>query len=80
MLLRDLEGAKVATDVEDWMFHPNAPLPSGADHRGAKMLVQRELIRQRRIQRSGLRLSGAAFARMGLGVSPSCTPARMRCS
>jgi len=35
MLLRDLEGAKVATDVEDWMFHPNAALPSGADVAGA---------------------------------------------
>jgi alpha-beta hydrolase superfamily lysophospholipase len=35
MLLRDLDGAKVATDVEDWIFHPSAPLPSGADIAGA---------------------------------------------
>ena len=35
MLLRDLDGAKVATDVEDWIFHPDAPLPSGADVAGA---------------------------------------------
>ena len=41
MLLRDLDGAKVATDVQDWIFHPAAPLPSGADVAGAaKFLPQ----------------------------------------
>jgi acylglycerol lipase len=39
MLLRDLEGAKVAADVEDWIFHPNAPLPSGADVAGAEKFL-----------------------------------------
>lgn len=41
MLLRDLEGSLVRRDVESWIFSPTMPLPSGADHRGAKMLVQR---------------------------------------
>jgi alpha-beta hydrolase superfamily lysophospholipase len=39
MLLRDLDGAKVATDVEDWIFHPDAPLPSGADVAGAEKFL-----------------------------------------
>jgi len=39
MLLRDLEGAKVAADVEDWIFHPDAPLPSGADIAGAEKFL-----------------------------------------
>jgi alpha-beta hydrolase superfamily lysophospholipase len=39
MLLRDLEGAKVAADVEDWIFHPAAPLPSGADIAGAEKFL-----------------------------------------
>ncbi len=39
MLLRDLDGAKVATDVEDWIFHPAAPLPSGADIAGAEKFL-----------------------------------------
>jgi alpha-beta hydrolase superfamily lysophospholipase len=34
MLLRDLEGSLVATDVANWVTSPRAPLPSGAD-RGA---------------------------------------------
>ena len=39
MLLRDLDRAKVAADVEDWIFHPNAPLPSGADVAGAQKFL-----------------------------------------
>jgi alpha-beta hydrolase superfamily lysophospholipase len=39
MLLRDLEGAKVAADVKDWIFHPEAPLPSGADVAGAEKFL-----------------------------------------
>jgi acylglycerol lipase len=39
MLLRDLDGAKVAQDVATWMFHPDAPLPSGADVLAAKNLL-----------------------------------------
>jgi acylglycerol lipase len=39
MLLRDLDGAKVATDVEDWIFHPDSPLPSGADIAGAEQFL-----------------------------------------
>ncbi|HLI21685.1 MAG TPA: lysophospholipase [Stellaceae bacterium] len=39
MLLRDLDGATVADDVESWMFHPSAPLPSGADIMAAKTLL-----------------------------------------
>jgi alpha-beta hydrolase superfamily lysophospholipase len=39
MLLRDLDGAKVATDVEDWIFHPDSPLPSGADIAGAEKFL-----------------------------------------
>jgi acylglycerol lipase len=39
MLLRDLDGAKVAADVEDWIFHPDAPLPSGADVAGAEKFL-----------------------------------------
>ncbi|HEY4138500.1 MAG TPA: alpha/beta hydrolase, partial [Casimicrobiaceae bacterium] len=39
MLLRDLDGAKVATDVEDWIFHPDSPLPSGADVAGAETFL-----------------------------------------
>jgi alpha-beta hydrolase superfamily lysophospholipase len=39
MLLRDLEGAKVAADVEDWIFHPDAKLPSGADVAGAEKFL-----------------------------------------
>jgi len=39
MLLRDLEGAKVAADVEDWIFRPDAPLPSGADVAGAEKFL-----------------------------------------
>lgn len=41
MLLRDLDGAVVQHDIESWIFTPDAPLPSGADHRGAEMLAQR---------------------------------------
>jgi acylglycerol lipase len=39
MLLRDLNRAKVASDVEDWIFHPNTPLPSGADIAGAEKFL-----------------------------------------
>ncbi len=39
MLLRDLEGATVAQDVESWMFHPEAALPSGADMVASQKLV-----------------------------------------
>ena len=39
MLLRDLDGALVAQDVENWMFHPQAALPSGADIRAAQELT-----------------------------------------
>ncbi len=39
MLLRDLDGAKVATDVGDWIFHPASPLPSGADVAGAEKFL-----------------------------------------
>jgi acylglycerol lipase len=39
MLLRDLDGTKVAADVEDWIFHPEAPLPSGADVAGAEKFL-----------------------------------------
>jgi len=39
MLLRDLGRAKVAADVEDWIFHPDAPLPSGADIAGAEKFL-----------------------------------------
>jgi acylglycerol lipase len=39
MLLRDLDGATVAQDVESWMFRPDAPLPSGADILAAKTLL-----------------------------------------
>jgi acylglycerol lipase len=39
MLLRDLEGAKVATDVEDWIFYPASPLRSGADVAGAEKFL-----------------------------------------
>jgi alpha-beta hydrolase superfamily lysophospholipase len=39
MLLRDLDGAKVAGDVEDWIFHPDSPLPSGADVAGAEKFL-----------------------------------------
>jgi alpha-beta hydrolase superfamily lysophospholipase len=31
MLLRDLDGDEVASDVAAWMKDPSAPLPSGAD-------------------------------------------------
>lgn len=55
MLLRDLEGALVQHDVESWIFEPGAPLPSGADHRGAEFLAQRSEISQPVIQSSGLR-------------------------
>jgi hypothetical protein len=41
MLLRDLDGAVVQQDVASWIFSPDAPLPSGADDRGARMLAQR---------------------------------------
>ena len=39
MLLRDLDGALVAEDVESWMFHTDASLPSGADVRAAQTLL-----------------------------------------
>ena len=39
MLLRDLDGATVAQDVESWMFHPDTALPSGADMVAAQKLV-----------------------------------------
>lgn len=39
MLLRDLDGAMVAQDVQNWMFHADAPLPSGADIRAAQALL-----------------------------------------
>ncbi|HVA12696.1 MAG TPA: lysophospholipase [Stellaceae bacterium] len=39
MLLRDLEGPTVAQDVASWVFRPDAPLPSGADIRGAAELL-----------------------------------------
>ena len=35
LLLRDLEGAVVASDVASWVFDPKAPLPSHADRREA---------------------------------------------
>ena len=38
MLLRDLEGKLVQDDVASWIFKPEAPLPSGADRRGAEVL------------------------------------------
>jgi alpha-beta hydrolase superfamily lysophospholipase len=38
MLLRDLDGAQVAQDVENWVFHPNDSLPSGADVRAVQEL------------------------------------------
>jgi alpha-beta hydrolase superfamily lysophospholipase len=38
MLLRDLDGAQVAGDVETWMFNPHEALPSGADIRAAQEL------------------------------------------
>jgi alpha-beta hydrolase superfamily lysophospholipase len=41
MLLRDLDGAKVAADVEGWIFHPDAPLASGADIAGAAKFLPR---------------------------------------
>jgi len=31
MLARDLEGSLVIADMQSWLLHPNAPLPSGAD-------------------------------------------------
>jgi acylglycerol lipase len=31
MLARDLEGPMVIADMQSWMLHPKAPLPSGAD-------------------------------------------------
>ena len=39
MLLRDLGRAKVAADVEDWIFHPAAPLASGADVAAAEKFL-----------------------------------------
>lgn len=39
LLLRDLDGLMVQRDIESWIFHPEAPLPSGADWRGAKVLA-----------------------------------------
>lgn len=39
MLLRDLDGGMVAQDVENWIFHPDAPLPSGADILAAQNLL-----------------------------------------
>jgi len=41
MLLRDLEGPIVQRDVQNWIFAPQAPLPSGADHRGNEVLVSK---------------------------------------
>ena len=38
MLLRDLEGQMVCSDVESWIARPAAPLPSGADRKAAKVL------------------------------------------
>jgi alpha-beta hydrolase superfamily lysophospholipase len=35
MLLRDLEGPRLITDIAHWIAHPHEPLPSGAD-RGAR--------------------------------------------
>jgi acylglycerol lipase len=39
MLLRDLDRAKVAEDVEAWMFRPDTPLPSSADVAGAEKFL-----------------------------------------
>jgi alpha-beta hydrolase superfamily lysophospholipase len=39
MLLRDLDRAIVAQDVESWIFHADAVLPSGADILAAKTLL-----------------------------------------
>jgi alpha-beta hydrolase superfamily lysophospholipase len=39
MLLRDLDGATVAQDVESWIFHTDAALPSGADTRAAQVFL-----------------------------------------
>jgi alpha-beta hydrolase superfamily lysophospholipase len=39
MLLRDLDGATVAQDVATWIFHPDTPLPSGADILAAQNLL-----------------------------------------
>jgi alpha-beta hydrolase superfamily lysophospholipase len=42
MLLRDLEAELVENDVENWIFSPAAPLPSGADRRGVQVMAQRD--------------------------------------
>jgi acylglycerol lipase len=41
MLLRDLDRAVVQRDVQNWIFAPSQPLPSGADHRGLDVLISR---------------------------------------
>ena len=41
MLLRDIEGPMVWRDVESWIAHPHAPLPSNAD-RNASVLLYAE--------------------------------------
>jgi alpha-beta hydrolase superfamily lysophospholipase len=40
MLLRDLDAELVENDIENWIFSPAVPLPSGADRRGLQMLAQ----------------------------------------
>jgi alpha-beta hydrolase superfamily lysophospholipase len=39
MLLRDLNGEVVNRDIADWILHPGAPLPSGADTLAQKLLA-----------------------------------------
>jgi len=42
MLLRDLQGWRVAEDVAAWVGEPAAPLPSGADARDVRALLAQE--------------------------------------
>jgi acylglycerol lipase len=39
MLMRDLNGGMVSRDIAAWIFDPAAPLPSGADARGQRLVA-----------------------------------------
>ena len=40
MLMRDLDGKVVNRDIAEWVLHPGAPLPSGADLLADKLLAE----------------------------------------
>ncbi|MEA2780733.1 MAG: acylglycerol lipase [Rhodospirillaceae bacterium] len=42
MLMRDINGGLVSRDIAAWIFRPSAPLPSGADSRGQRLIASSE--------------------------------------